>query len=37
MFDMIIAEERVIAAGHWAFPGFGRLHRLDGKRVFSAL
>lgn len=24
-------------AGHWPFPGFGRILRLDGKRVFEAL
>lgn len=37
LFDRAIAEDRVWLAGHWDFPGMGRLVRVDGKRVFQAL
>lgn len=37
LFDRAIAENRMWLAGHWEFPGIGRLVRLDGKRVFQAL
>jgi hypothetical protein len=34
---MAIAEQRTWLAGHWEFPGAGRIVRVDGKRVFQAL
>lgn len=37
LFDMAIEERRTWIAGHWEYPGLGRLVRLDGKRVFQAL
>jgi glyoxylase-like metal-dependent hydrolase (beta-lactamase superfamily II) len=37
LFDWAIKEGRTWIAGHWEHPGFGRLVRLDGKRVFRAL
>lgn len=37
LFDWAIEEQRTWIAGHWEHPGFGRLVRLDGKRVFQAL
>lgn len=37
LFDRAIEEERTWIAGHWEHPGFGRIVRLDGKRVFKAL
>ncbi|MGE5139538.1 MAG: MBL fold metallo-hydrolase [Rudaea sp.] len=37
LFDRIISEERTIMAGHWEYPGIGRLVRLEGKRVFQGL
>jgi len=36
LFDDVIDDERLWMAGHWPFPGVGRLVRLDGKRVFQA-
>lgn len=37
LFERAIDEDRTWIAGHWPFPGFGRIHRLGGKRVFTAL
>ena len=37
LLDRAIAEESIWAAGHWPFPGMGRILRLEGKRVFRAL
>lgn len=37
LFDDAAADGRTWMAGHWDFPGMGRLVRLDGKRVFQAL
>ena len=36
LFDAIAADGRTLIAGHWAYPGFGRLRRLRGRRVFQA-
>jgi hypothetical protein len=37
LFDRVIDEERTWAGGHWPHPGFGRIVRLEGKRIFQAL
>ena len=37
LFERTISEDRTWFAGHWDFPGIGKLARLDGKRVFRAL
>ena len=37
LFDRVIEEDRTWIAGHWEHPGFGRIRRLEGKRVFQAL
>ena len=37
LFDRAIAEDRTWLAGHWDYPGIGKLVRLEGKRVFQAL
>jgi glyoxylase-like metal-dependent hydrolase (beta-lactamase superfamily II) len=37
LFDRAADEGRTLLAGHWAFPGAGRIVRLDGRRVFRAL
>lgn len=37
LFDQAAADGRTWFAGHWPFPGIGRIVRLDGKRVFQAL
>ncbi|MBI4497730.1 MAG: MBL fold metallo-hydrolase [Chloroflexi bacterium] len=37
MFDRIEAEGALMAACHFPNPGFGRLVRLEGRRVFQAL
>lgn len=37
LFDMVADEQRIWIAGHWEHPGFGRIIRLEGKRVFRAL
>ncbi|WP_322796116.1 MBL fold metallo-hydrolase [Tepidiforma sp.] len=37
LFDRVIAEGRTLLAGHWPFPGIGRLVRRDGVRVFEPL
>ncbi len=37
LFDRVIDEQRTWIAGHWQYPGFGRIVRLDGKRIFKAL
>lgn len=37
LFDDVVADGRTWIAGHWEFPGVGRIQRLQGKRVFKAL
>ncbi|MEO6043143.1 MAG: MBL fold metallo-hydrolase [Tepidiformaceae bacterium] len=37
LFDRAIAEHRTWIAGHWQYPGIGRIVRLGGKRTFQAL
>ena len=37
LFEMAIADQRTWIAGHWQFPGVGRIVRIEGKRVFQAL
>lgn len=37
LFDLVADGERTWLAGHWPYPGLGRIVRLDGKRVFRAL
>lgn len=37
LFDDAAADGRTWLAGHWPFPGIGRIVRLDGRRVFQAL
>lgn len=37
LFEMAIAERLTWLAGHWPFPGAGRIVRVEGKRVFQAL
>lgn len=37
LFDMAIAEQRLWVAGHWEYPGLGRIVRVEGRRVFQAL
>src|SRR5262249_42076646 len=37
LIEEAIADGRTWLAGHWPYPGLGRLVRLDGKRVFQAL
>lgn len=37
LFERVIDEERTWIAGHWEHPGFGRIVRLEGKRIFQAL
>jgi glyoxylase-like metal-dependent hydrolase (beta-lactamase superfamily II) len=37
LFEEAVADGRTWIAGHWMFPGVGRIVRLDGKRVFRAL
>ena len=37
LFENAIAEERTFIAGHWDYPGMGRIVRVGGKRVFQAL
>jgi glyoxylase-like metal-dependent hydrolase (beta-lactamase superfamily II) len=37
LFNMAADDGRTWIAGHWEHPGFGRIIRLDGKRVFRAL
>ncbi len=37
LIERAIADQSVWMAGHWPFPGMGRILRLDGKRVFRAL
>lgn len=37
LFEMAANEDRTWIAGHWLHPGFGRIVRLEGKRVFQAL
>ena len=36
LFERVIDEERTWIAGHWEYPGFGRIFRLEGKRTFQA-
>jgi glyoxylase-like metal-dependent hydrolase (beta-lactamase superfamily II) len=37
LFDDAIADGRTWMAGHWQFPGSGRILRVESKRVFRAL
>ncbi len=37
LFEAAIGDGRAWIAGHWEYPGFGRIVRLNGKRVFRAL
>lgn len=37
LFDQVITEQAMWIAGHWEYPGMGRIVRLDGKRHFRAL
>lgn len=37
LFEAAAADGRTWMAGHWPHPGFGRIVRLDGKRMFKAL
>jgi glyoxylase-like metal-dependent hydrolase (beta-lactamase superfamily II) len=37
LFDEAAADGRTWIAGHWPFPGIGRIVRLEGRRVFRAL
>jgi glyoxylase-like metal-dependent hydrolase (beta-lactamase superfamily II) len=37
VFEEAVAGGYPVLAGHWPFPGMGRIVRLDGKRVFQAL
>jgi glyoxylase-like metal-dependent hydrolase (beta-lactamase superfamily II) len=37
LFEDAIADGRTWVAGHWVFPGMGRILRVDGRRVFRAL
>jgi glyoxylase-like metal-dependent hydrolase (beta-lactamase superfamily II) len=37
LFEDAIQEGYPFIAGHWPFPGMGRIHRVEGKRVFRAL
>jgi len=37
LFQAAANDGRTWIAGHWPYPGFGRIKRLDGRRVFQAL
>jgi glyoxylase-like metal-dependent hydrolase (beta-lactamase superfamily II) len=37
LFEEAAANGHTWIAGHWEYPGFGRIKRLDGRRVFQAL
>jgi glyoxylase-like metal-dependent hydrolase (beta-lactamase superfamily II) len=37
LFEAALADQRTWIAGHWQHPGYGRIVRLDGERVFRAL
>ncbi len=37
LFDEAAAGGHTFIAGHWMFPGMGRIRRVEGKRVFQAL
>lgn len=37
LFEAAESDGRAWIAGHWQYPGFGRILRLNGKRVFKAL
>lgn len=37
LFNMAADDGRTWIAGHWPFPGMGRIVRLDGRRAFQAL
>jgi len=37
LFDDAAADGRTWLAGHWEYPGMGRIVRLNGRRVFQAL
>jgi glyoxylase-like metal-dependent hydrolase (beta-lactamase superfamily II) len=36
LFDRISGDGTVLMAGHWPFPGYGRVIRLADRRVFQA-
>ena len=37
LFDLAANDGRLLLAGHWKHPGWGRIVRLEGKRTFRAL
>lgn len=37
LFERAIAENRAWLGGHWPYPGIGRIKRIEGRRVFTAL
>ena len=37
LFDRIEGDNTVMAAGHFPYPGFGRLARMEGRRYWQAL
>jgi glyoxylase-like metal-dependent hydrolase (beta-lactamase superfamily II) len=37
LYDLAEKEQLLIAGGHWLHPGWGRIVRRDGRRVFEAL
>ncbi|HEY4668672.1 MAG TPA: MBL fold metallo-hydrolase [Tepidiformaceae bacterium] len=37
LFESAANDGRTWIAGHWPHPGFGRIRRLEGRRVFEAL
>lgn len=37
LFDEAAADGRIWLAGHWPYPGIGRILRVEGKRTFRAL
>lgn len=37
VFEELAADNRVFLAGHWPYPGFGRIVRVKNRRVFEAL
>lgn len=37
LFDDVERDGSTLIAGHWTYPGMGRIVRLDGKRSFQAL
>ena len=37
LFDRAEAANETLVAGHWTYPGLGRIVRVEGKRTFRAL